>query len=450
MLTRLKDFFFRFNIDLDKEPVLLAASAGVDSTVLCHLLHQAGCPLALGHCNFSLRGKESDEDELFLIQLADQLGIPVHTTRFDTIEYAASQKVSIQMAARQLRYEWLENKRRELSFSWIATAHHADDNIETVLLNFTRETGIKGIRGIQEVTGNVIRPLLRVAKKDILRYADENGISYRNDQSNESIKYTRNLIRHRVIPVLESINPAFTQSATRTIQNLVEVEKLAQFALEEIKSRIFSRENLPSGALQWKIDIQQLLHYPAPATILLDILKPFDFNADQCLQIVDHLDQQPGGQFFSDRYVLLQDRFYLILELKENIGGVILISGIEASPVQLPGGGTLTFCIQEHPPESFSRETDTAWLDLQQIKWPLKVRRWNPGDQFQPLGMKGRHRKLQDMFSDLKLSRFEKEKVWIVESGNDICWIAGIRLDERFKVTDSTKKCLVVKFLPDV
>lgn len=445
MLERFKQFISQEKLILPGEQTLLAASAGVDSSVLCDLFLKAGWPFVLAHCNFQLRGTNSELDEFFVKKMAQQAGVPFVSIRFDTMDFAEENKLSIQEAARQLRYEWLEQVLQQTNCQHIATAHHLDDSIETVLFNFARGCGIRGLHGILPRNGRLIRPLLFASKKEILEFASREGILFREDLSNLEDKYTRNKIRLQAIPVFEKINPSFQKSAAATIGRLREVEHIFDFAIQTIREKVMQQEGS-----QWKIDTAQLLSYPAPSTVLYELLRPFGFNGEQVTQILQSIEDQPGKLFQSDGWHLLFDRFFLVLKSRENVGGGQIITAIPASPIILSDGSRLSFSLKNGPPATFPQDPDSAWLDFDQLTFPLSLRHWQPGDVFQPIGLGGHRQKLQDFFSDRKLSRFDKEKVWLLESDGAIAWVVGMRLDERFKVSSQTKRCLVVHFQSDI
>lgn len=420
------------NLVATGEKTLVATSGGVDSMVLCHLFHDSGLPFDIAHCNFQLRGEESDGDEFLVKKLAETLQVAFHTIRFDTKLFAEQNKISIQEAARQLRYTWLEKTRQLADCQLIATAHHLDDSIETLLYNFTKGCGIRGLHGIPPVNEKVIRPLLFATKKEIIAFAELEKIKFREDASNLTDKYSRNLLRHHAIPVFEKINPAFQKTAGENIERLREAESLYDFALDRIIADVVEK-----GASEWRIDLKKLRSYPAPATVLFEILKPFGFNNSQVRDILQSADNQSGSIFHATTSLLV-DRSFLILSLGENIGGVYFLHKIPSSPVVLPDGLELGL-YQARLPPSLDGGPNTAWLDADRLQFPLLFRHWQPGDKFCPLGMSGKQQKLQDFFSNHKLSRFEKERVWLLESGGEIAWVLGMRLDDRFKVTDTTK-----------
>ena len=431
------------------EHVLIAASAGADSTVLCYLFKDLKINFGIAHCNYKLRGKASDNDELFLKKLALEFKVPFFSKSFELVAFSKKNKLGIQEAARKLRYDWLGKIAQKNNFRKIATAHHLDDNIETVLYNFSKSTGIKGVRGILPKKSNLIRPLLFASKKEILEFAKNENIEFREDQSNSTDKYTRNIIRHKITPVFESINPAFQKSAGETIDHLRDVEHLFNFAVQHIQNDIISTKKNDEGKiLVLKIDIKKLLASPAPSTVLFEILHKYDFNKSQVRQIIKSIANGPGRFFYSPKKRLLVDREYLIVEKVHETHHFYQIEKKQnESTVDVPGG-QFNLRQKKGPINSFPANKNIAYFDADKIEWPLTIRHWMNGDHFQPMGMHGRRKKLQDFFTNLKLSRSEKEKTWIMESGGNICWIVGHRLDERFKVSAKTVLCLVVEFLP--
>lgn len=440
MLERFKQYISEEKLIESGEKTLLAASAGVDSTVLCHLFQAAKLPFAIAHCNFQLRGADSEGDALFVKNLAAQFEVPFVSTSFDTLFFAKNNKLSVQEAARQLRYEWIEKMRPQLKCSHIATAHHLDDSIETVLFNFARGCGIRGMHGILPHNGRIIRPLLFATKSEILEFAKNQNISFREDVSNLKDKYSRNKIRLQAIPVFEKINPSFQKSAAASIERLRQTAQLLDFAVQTIRQKVLHQQGD-----EWTLDIAALRSYPALPTVLYELLLPFGFNAAQVGGILQSMDRQPGQRFDSQDWCLLSDRSFLFLKKREPQTEEIMIPALPSAPVELPNGSHLLFRLEKGPPPTFPPDPKLAWLDLDTLSFPLKLRHWQQGDSFLPLGMSGRRQKLQDFFSNRKLSRFEKEKVWLLESGGAIAWVIGLRLDERFKITATTKRFLVVR-----
>ncbi|MEZ4957611.1 MAG: tRNA lysidine(34) synthetase TilS [Saprospiraceae bacterium] len=433
------------------DSVLVAVSGGVDSMVLCFLLNELNIKFGIAHCNFQLRAEESDEDELFIKNLASKINVPYYSVHFETERLAKEQKKSIQVMARELRYTWLFELLEKEKFNKIATAHHLDDNIETVIYNFTKGTGIRGMRGILPIKNNLIRPLLFATKKEILTFAVENSIPFREDSSNNSDKYSRNKIRQQVVPVLELINPAFQYSAGESIQHLKDVEVLYNFAIEKISKELLKYKIDEKGDfVELIIDIDKLKKSPAPTTVLFEIIKQYGFNSTNANQIIQSLNNQAGSLFVADNYKILVDREYLIVEKNRNINQTTQVDQNSIGQNISIEGGQLTFSILSPPPTIFPKNKNIAFFDLSKIQWPITIRHWKEGDDFRPLGMKGRRKKLQDLFSDQKLTRLEKEKVCIMENNGEICWVIGIRPDERFKVTSETLHCWVVEFLPSI
>lgn len=421
---------------------LIAASAGLDSSVLCHLFEKAGLGFGIAHCNFLLRGEESNEDEVFARNMANEMGVPIYVKRFHTSLYANRNKLSIQEAARDLRYEWFSQVSAEHGYRRIATAHHLDDSVETMLFNLTKGCGIRGLHGILPAHGPLIRPLLFATRRELEKYAWENNVHYREDSSNMTEKYSRNIIRKKVIPVLEQINPAFHESAAATIGRLREVEHVYHLFFKNLKEVVMRQRGDKIFINKGKLDAAGL-----NGTILYELLRPFEFNKDQVPQIMQSLGNAPGTMFFSPTHRLLIDRENLIIKSsKEETNPVFYVSNT-TTKVDL-GDGKITFQLKNEPPDSFPNNENKAYLDYFKLQFPLVLRHWKDGDSFQPLGMDGHHQKLQDFFSTHKISRFDKDKVWILESAGQICWVAGMRPDERFKVTPMTRLCLEATFFP--
>ncbi len=444
LLERFRQFVEDQNLYHPGERVLLAVSGGIDSVTLSDLAQQAGWEVAIAHCNFQLRGPASDGDEDFVRDLAEEWDLPLFVEFFDTRLVAESRGISIQMAARELRYEWLEQLRRREGFDRIATAHHLDDSIETILLNFAKGTGLRGLHGIPEQRGAIIRPLLFATKHDILRYVVERGLSYREDASNKSENYERNKIRHRIVPVLHELNPAFEQTAAANLDRFRQSEYLFDYALDHIKQEVWTEEE---GRIT--IDLEGLLHhYRAAPTLLYEWLRPYHFHPAQVDQILQSTTRQPGALFFSSTHQLLVDRETLMIEariLDTEEKQYHIAEGIET--VYLPDG-KLTLQFEEGQPVAFSPNPNQALLDANLLDFPLRLRHWHAGDYFYPLGMQGKRQKLQDFFTNNKIPRLDKNRIWILETSHgDICWIVGHRVDERFKITSQTDRYLRLIFL---
>lgn len=416
---------------------ILAVSGGIDSVVMLDLFSQTGYKCKIAHCNFHLRGSESDGDEKFVRDLENKYGIPVLVKNFDTRKYASDKGISIQMAARDLRYNWF----RELTMdegSLLVSAHNLGDQIETFFINLARGTGIRGLSGIKARNGDIIRPLLWAERELIEAYALKNDIKWREDSSNSSLKYTRNKIRHEVIPLFKSINPAFADTMQMNLKKLRDVEKI-YLDEAEIKKRylLIHEEDI------WKINIPSLLKEKNYKIWLYEMLQEFGFSAgsvdDLCLSLMRH---ESGKIFYSDEYRLVKDREYLIIELKqdEEIRRYYIEEGQDKMDDPLP------LEIQKIDISEFhlERSNTIAQLDFDKLHFPLIIRKWQAGDYFMPLGMQNL-KKLSDFFIDQKMSIPEKEKTWIMTSGKHIVWVIGQRIDERFKVGKDTEMVVRIK-----
>ena len=417
--------------------LLVAVSGGLDSMVMLHLLHNAGIKIVAAHCNFGLRGIESDIDEVFVKTEAGKLGIPCRVEHFDTSAYAEQNGVSIQMAARELRYRWFHEISARENFDAIAIAHNSDDRIETLFINLARGTGIRGMVGIRPKNGKIIRPLLFASRNEIEQYAKTHGVSFREDSSNNTDIYARNHIRHHAIPGLEHYFPGMKHAIERGMEHFSEVELFYNEAIERYKKEIVSTVR----DLTY-INLCGLIQSPSPPTLLYEILKPYGFPNSVASEILDEKEHLSGRQFFSDTHRLVHDRQTLVVQnLYNEIPQEYLIDE-QCSNMDAP----IRLKIDKFDHHSgFLPDTapDTACLDGDKLQFPLLLRKWKHGDTFRPLGMK-QMKKLSDFFIDAKLSLIEKERLWIMISDGQIAWIVGLRIDDRFKITDKTKK--IVKF----
>lgn len=421
------------------ERALLAVSGGVDSVVMAHLFRQAGHTFGIAHCNFQLRGAESDGDEAFVQALASAWDVPFYGRAFDAKKQAAVAGQSLQMAARQLRYEWFEQIREENGYAAVATGHNLNDSVETALLHFIRGTGPTGLGGIPVRNERVIRPLLFASREEIQFYAGQNGLNWREDSSNRTDDYTRNQIRRHLLPRMLEINPAFLSSAGHTLRLIRAADDNLRFLLDRLMGA-------PDSNGIYRLNKKDLETLPALAEALFDLFQPFGFFPEQLRQLSDNW-RQTGAEWVSATgYRLLNDREYLYLGLIEAVQ--------EALPVQeddlmlsLPGGGRLLLT-PALPGAHFPDGREAVMVDAAKLRFPLHLRRWQPGDVFQPLGMGGKSRKLQDFFTDRKLSRLDKEQIWILENGDhSIIWIVGMRADERFKIEAETTKLLKISWV---
>lgn len=417
-------------------PVLVGLSGGADSIALLTLLVKLGYSCIAAHCNFHLRGEESMRDERFAEEYAKTLQVPFLKTDFDTEQYAAANHLSIEMAARELRYNWFEEKRSETGAQAIAVAHHRDDSVETVLMNLVRGTGIRGMSGIRPKNGYVVRPLLCVTRKEITAWLDAGNISYVTDSTNLSDAYTRNFIRLRILPLLEEINPSVRTAIARTADHLSAAEAVYMHVVEQAKAEVLDEGN--------RISIPALMHYPSPDAILYELLKAYNFSRIVSEDIYASLEGEPGKLFFSPTHRLVKDRDYLLLSsIETKPEQTYVLSGNEekwVGPVELSFNRVV---ISEN--FHIRKDKNIAYFDYDKLAFPLTLRTWKDGDWFIPFGMKGR-KKLSDYFSDRKFSRFEKERVWLLCSGNDIIWIVGERPDNRYSIGSATKCALIVNF----
>jgi tRNA(Ile)-lysidine synthase len=418
---------------LKNSKLLIAISGGIDSVVLTHLCHKAGLNVALAHCNFNLRGLESDGDEDFVLQLAEDLDLEVFIENFDTDAFAKDHKLSIQLAARQLRYTWFDALAEQLHYDYILTAHHADDNLETFLINFTRGTGIEGLTGIPEVNERLVRPLLPFSSEAILSYAKENNITWRDDSSNASTKYLRNKLRHNVIPILKEINPTLLQNFQSTINHLNDTVAIVDESIDSFLNDAI--ESVSETAITFKIsEFKKVISTKA---YLYETFKMFGFT--QWDDIENLLDAQSGKWVSSSTHRLIKDRDFLLLneiDSTETQSQTILETDTK---VETPLG-ILNFERVETVTKSDSK---SVFVDKDLLQFPLRIREKEEGDVFFPLGMIGK-KKVSKFFKDEKFSLLDKENARLLCSGNDIVWVIGKRADNRFKVTENTKNILKI------
>ncbi|WP_292944801.1 tRNA lysidine(34) synthetase TilS [Olleya sp. UBA1516] len=424
---------------LKSSKLLLAISGGLDSVILTHLCKTSGLDITLAHCNFNLRGIESDGDQKFVVDLADSLELEVFTESFDTKAYAESNKESIQMAARALRYDWFQDLAENLNFDYILTAHHADDNLETFLINLTRGTGLEGLKGIPEINDNIVRPMLPFSRETIEDFAVSNQILWREDSSNASTKYLRNKLRHDVIPVLKELNNNVLTNFKNTLNNLNDTADI----VEESVQAVLKRAIIDIDDTQVSYKISEFIKVSNPKAYLYEVFKDYGFT--QWTDIVNLLTAQSGKQVFSATHQLLKNRETLILselktkeDLHQNEGSVI-INNLENEVNVL--SGVLSFETVTNIDKS---DASTVFIDKETLKLPLTVRHWQEGDYFYPLGMQGK-KKLSKYFKDQKLSLLEKQKVLLLCSQDKIVWVINHRADDRFKVTNQTKSILKIK-----
>ncbi|WP_462221662.1 tRNA lysidine(34) synthetase TilS, partial [Ferruginibacter sp.] len=420
-----------------KDKLLLAVSGGVDSIVLCELCKQAGYDFAFAHCNFQLRGEESERDEKFVRALAEKYGVEIFVEKFDTNSIAVLEKKSIEETARNLRYKWFEEIRIQNGINYILTAHHADDNIETVLMNFFRGTGIKGLHGILSKQNKIIRSLLFANKKELLAFAATNNLEFVQDYTNDQNDFTRNYFRNELIPAVKKVFPEADENILKNITRFGEVEQLYNQAIELHKSKLLETKGNESH-----IPVLKLQKTKPLATVIYEIIKDYNFTSHQSEEVMALLQSESGKYIQSTSHRIIKNRKWLIISPNQTATAQNIL--IEESDKQITfTEGKLQ--IEKYSTFNINHSPLTAQLDLSQIKFPLLLRKWKQGDYFYPLGMQ-KKKKLSRFFIDQKLSLTQKEKVWVVESNKKILWVIGMRIDDRFKIMDKTKEVLQISF----
>ena len=438
VLKKVENYIEKNNLLSSYAKVIVGVSGGADSVALLHVLKQLGHNCIVAHCNFHLRGEESDNDEIFVREMANELHLAFEQIDFDTTDYARKCKISVEMAARELRYNWFEQVRKTHTASAIAVAHHADDNVETLLMNLTRGTGLKGLTGIPLQNGYIIRPLLCCTRSDIVNYLIKYNLHHITDSTNAQNDYTRNKFRNQIIPLFEDINPSFKQTITTLIERFEEIEAVYNEKITETSAKITSTENN-----YFKIDIQQLKHTKYRKSLLYDILLPYSFHADTVENIIHNLDSEPGSIFYSLTHKLLHDRDFLIVS-KNNIP-LQQSYNISESVTEISEPIHLNISKRIYNTK-ISKSKLFATLDASKFTFPLVLRHWQKGDSFVPFGMKN-SKKLSDFFIDTKMNRFEKENTWLLCAGNDIVWVVGYRIDNRFCVDSNTQHIIEIQLI---
>lgn len=427
------------NIAIKKSKTLLAVSGGIDSVVLAHLFNSIGLDFGIAHCNFNLRGKESNEDEEFVKNLAASLNNDFHVTSFQTSKIAKSKGISIQMTARDLRYNWFEHIRSTNGYHYIATAHHKGDVVETVLFNLTKGAGLEGLHGIKAVINKLVRPLLFASRIEIESYAKQHNIKYREDSSNTLVKYSRNKIRHQVIPILEEINPKAQDSIYYTSEKIKEVELFLKYNFDKLRDEIVDLQNDNSI-----VNVKSLMKIPGYKYILFQILKPFGFTYLQSIAISNSFGGLSGKLFYSRSHVANVDRGILIVSSSENKRTNEII---EEDQNEF-NFGDLSISTNSFPKKEYTIEHNNNILaiDKAKLQFPLEIRQWEKGDVFQPLGMDGK-KKLSDFMIDAKIPVNLKKQIRVILSGVDIVGILEHRLDNRFKITEKTQEVFEIRVI---
>jgi tRNA(Ile)-lysidine synthase len=436
MLRRFLDYSEREKLFGKGSKVLLAVSGGIDSMVMAWLFREAGIEHSIAHCNFSLRGAESDGDEEFVADWARTNNIPFFSKRFDTLTYAGTHKISVQMAARELRYGWFRTLVRSGGFDAVAVAHNLNDNVETFLLNLVRGTGLSGLTGMSPRTGDIIRPLLFTTREEITSFATAQGIGYREDSSNAEIKYTRNRIRHRVITELEKVNPGVLSAVTDTMKHLSSASAIIEVYISQLGSRIFRSSGDTTEA-----DISSFTSLSPLEPHIFELFRPYGLSPKQTGEVMTLLNAGTGKSVYTSTHRLLNNRGRIIITpRKEEVREEYRFSSIDEMRIS---GLFSDLRITEPTDEALPATHLTASLDLELVSFPVTVRHWKPGDRFMPLGMK-QMKKISDFLIDLKVPVTKKEQVLLLISGTEVMWVMGYRIDDRYRVTPRTERILVL------
>ncbi|WP_026976955.1 tRNA lysidine(34) synthetase TilS [Flavobacterium tegetincola] len=435
MLLKFQNNIVHHFPSIHSKHLLLAVSGGIDSIVLAALFLKSNLNFSIVHCNFNLRATESDLDQKFVEAYCLENNIQFFTTSFDTKAFATDYKLSTQIAARKLRYDYFYEVLQKENFDFIATAHHLDDSVETFIINLSRGTGIDGLTGIPLQNDKIIRPLLNFSRSDIEKFAKVNNINWREDASNATDYYVRNKIRHHLAPILRELNPSFSNSFQQTLQNLQQAQSLVDDA-----SRIVYKKVVEDEVDYKKINIEELKLLPNYKAYLYQWLQPLGFTAWQ--DIYDLVDAESGKKILSEQYQLLKNRNYLIIAPK--IGNSTSEFRIHKGTAEVNFHIKLLLCKVSKP---FYSTNKTIFVDDEKLSYPLTLRRWKTGDIFHPLGMNGKSKKVSKFFKDEKLSQIEKENAWLLCSGTEIIWVVGLRADERFKISNTTTTLLQIDLI---
>jgi tRNA(Ile)-lysidine synthase len=438
MLEKFKTFIQTSCLTNKDQRIIIGVSGGADSMSLLNLLYDSGFKIAVAHCNFMLRGAESDEDELFVKLATEKLNVPFFVKHFNTLEYAKLQKVNIQMAARELRYNWFDNLRRLNNYDKVAIAHNADDTIETFFINLIRGTGIQGISGIKPINNFVIRPLLFAFRSDIEDYCRQKNIEYRTDSSNLSDKYLRNKLRNSILPFFSNAKSEFKNIMLKNIENFEQAEKIYTSYIEQVKNSLITVKKDD----EILINIEGIDNTISPSSVLIEILKEYNFSVRTIEEIHSTFHSDPGKIFLSKNYKLTKDRKHLIIcKLKDVVEEKFHIF---ENTTEMDSPIKMSIRQFENKEYEIKRNPYLAALDYENLTFPLVLRKWQAGDYFQPLGMKGL-KKLSNFFIDNKISLPQKENTWLLTSANEIVWVVGMRIDERFKVKKETSRVLEIE-----
>lgn len=437
MIQEFRAFIKTHELFTPDEKVLIAVSGGIDSMVMTHLFLRCGFDFGIAHCNFNLRGEESDGDEIFVKNYAGNHGIPFFSKKFDTEEYASSRGLSIQMAARELRYTWFEEILRENQYNVLSLAHNLNDNIETFLINMVRGSGIAGFAGIRPKNDHLVRPLLFATRNEIKEYSEKYEVKFREDSSNADTKYIRNKIRHLIVPVLKEINPSFENTIEETIARVTEINEIYSGHVSKIRTAVV-RETKGGHVAK----IEEILSLSPLNTMLYELFRGFGITRPMIPELIKLTSGRSGSRLNTATHRFIRNRGEILIQssIEEVQTNIVLNSVEELLACNIAGKISVNPCGKEY---IIPRETQYTCLSLNKLKFPVTIRNWRPGDLFYPLGM-NRKKKLSDFFIDNKLSIPEKEAALVLESDGRIACIIGIRTDNRFRITRSTTKCLII------
>lgn len=434
--TKVKELIMNYGVP-NGTRLLCAVSGGIDSVVMLHLLNEMKYDCVVAHCNFRLRGEESDSDEQFVREMCAKMSVPCFVNTFDTHEFADENGLSIQMAARKLRYDWFYELAEKEKCEYVALAHNSDDQVETAILNFVRGTGIRGVSGMKPLLGKLFRPLIEVSRNDIVQISDEDNISFHNDSTNATTKYARNKVRHLVLPLFEEINVSAKENILKSVSYFADTERIMNDYVRRVKEDTLSSEN---GVLRF--EVEKILHTAAPSTVLFEMLIGEGIVKPLASESVCLLDSQTGRKCVMDGVVIVRNREYIEVHKSVVNDGDTNVTINSIGELKKYGFDiSFAYCDDDFV---FDKDSRVAYIDVKKLKFPLTLRKWRFGDKFMPLGMKGM-RKLSDFFKDEKLSASEKSDVRIIESDGKIVWVVGMRIDERFKFDKDTKEVYVLK-----
>ena len=437
LLTSFKEFIVKEKLFHQHDQLLVAVSGGLDSIVLCELCKQADLSFSMVHCNFQLRGDESGRDEQFVKELAGKYGVPFFVKKFNTKRYADEKKISIQEAARELRYTWfrelVENIKMPTKPVWLLTAHHADDNVETQLMNLFKGTGIQGLRGMEPKRSYIARPLLFASRNDLVQFTEMHKLNWVEDSSNALEKYSRNYFRHQVIPLIEKIYPGANENLKDNLPRFRDAFLLYQQAITIHKRKLL----FPKGN-EVHIPVLKLMQTVPLNTVLYEIIEPYGFTSKQTIEIIKLLSSESGRVVYSTYHRIIKNRKWLIIAPLQDKDSQIFIIEDENSVMDFENGRLTLKLLKDATADS---SLNIAILDAKQIHFPLILRKWKTGDYFYPLGMK-KKKKISRFLIDQKISKTGKEKVCVIEMNKKIIWVVGLRIDERFKITPQTTQTL--------